>query len=181
MEVNKKRQMRIERQRVRYRKYLRTEIQVFRRVLVALFLLGLLVPLRPTASEVEKRELEKFPEVSAEGILKGDFFEGVSTWYADTFPFREKLLTANAAVERLYGLGKQQIHGTVGKGDEIPTEYTEATPEPDTKKKSKKSKKKQDTDQEDPSDNEEAAQGDEGQDGMLHEVPESVEIGRAHV
>ena len=47
MEVSKKRQMRLERQRQRYRKYLRIEIQVFRRVLILLCLLGLIIPLRP--------------------------------------------------------------------------------------------------------------------------------------
>ena len=111
MEVSKKRQMRLERQRQRYRKYLRIEIQVFRRVLILLCLLGLLIPLRPEQSKLEKRDLEQFPSPTVQGILKGNFFEDVSTWYADTFPFREKLLTANAAVERLYGLGRQQIHG----------------------------------------------------------------------
>lgn len=175
MEVSKKRQMRLERQRQRYRKYLRTEIQVFRRALILLCLLGLLVPLRPEQSQLEKRDLEKFPSPSLAGILNGEFFADVSTWYADTFPFRERLLTANAAVERLYGLGRQQIHGSVGTGDEIPTEYTEA----DTQKKTKKKKGKSDeagesevsdSGQEEPA----AAQGDEGEDGMLHEVPESV-------
>ncbi len=173
MEVNKKRQMRIERQRARYRKYLRTEIQVFRRVLLVLCLLGLLVPLRPTTSKVEKRDLEKFPSISLKGILQGDFFEDVSTWYADTFPFREKLLTANAAVERLYGLGKQQIHGTVGKGDEIPTEYTETEGESEKGPKEEKPAESGESRPEETAGND-MAQGDEGEDGMLHEVPESV-------
>lgn len=172
MEVSKKRQMRIERQKARFRKYLRTEIHMFRRVLVLLCLLGLLVPLRPTTSQVEKRDLEKFPSVSVKGILKGDFFEGISTWYADTFPFREKLLTANAAVERLYGLGRQQIHGSLGKGDEIPTEYTET--EPDAGKKPEGEQIPDNETAVSDSEDNEIAQGDEGGDGTVHEVPESV-------
>ena len=56
MEVSKKRQMRLERQRQRYRKYLRIEIQVFRRVLILLCLLGLIIPLRPEQSKLEKRD-----------------------------------------------------------------------------------------------------------------------------
>ena len=175
MEVSKKRQMRLERQRQRYRKYLRIEIQVFRRVLILLCLLGLIIPLRPEQSKLEKRDLEQFPSLSVQGILKGNFFEDVSTWYADTFPFREKLLTANAAVERLYGLGRQQIHGNVGTGDEIPTEYTEADTQKKNKKKGKTSDKAaKDKDSGADVEDTDVAQGDEGEDGMLHEVPESV-------
>lgn len=163
MDIHERREKRKERERKRYWNYLKLEIRSFRWLLLFLCLLGLVIPLRPKKSNVEKRDLEKFPKPSAEGILKGDFFAGVSAWYADTFPFREKLLTANAAVERLYGLGKEQIHGSVGAGDEIPTEYTEADKKADVSANGK-----------DGADDETAsAQGDEGGDGTVHVVPES--------
>ena len=156
MEALTKHQKRKERERKRYHTYLRLENTVFQWVLILLCVVGLLIPLRPKKSNVEKRDLEKFPEISVSGVLKGDFFTDISTWYADTFPFRERLLTANAAVERLYGLGREQIHGSVGTGDEIPTEYTETDSKKDSEKESKEA----------------SAQGDEGGDGTMHVVPE---------
>lgn len=160
MDIHERRERRKERERKRYWNYLKLEIRSFRWMLLFLCLLGLVIPLRPKKSNVEKRDLEKFPALSVEGILEGDFFAGVSTWYADTFPFREKLLTANAAVERLYGLGKEQIHGNVGAGDEIPTEYTEADPKPGVSGGDLDSAAT-------------VAQGDEGGDGTIHVAPES--------
>ncbi|MCI8814411.1 MAG: hypothetical protein HFH61_03965, partial [Lachnospiraceae bacterium] len=160
MDIHERRERRKERERKRYWNYLKLEIRSFRWMLLFLCLLGLVIPLRPKKSNVEKRDLEKFPALSVEGILGGDFFAGVSTWYADTFPFREKLLTANAAVERLYGLGKEQIHGNVGAGDEIPTEYTEADPKPGVSGGDLDSAAT-------------VAQGDEGGDGTIHVAPES--------
>ena len=35
---------------------------------------GFLIPLRPTFSEREKRELTKFPEFSVKALLSGDYF-----------------------------------------------------------------------------------------------------------
>ena len=49
-------------------------------------LLGILIPLRPSVSEVENRTLTKFPEFTLETFLNGEFFSDVSTWYSDTFP-----------------------------------------------------------------------------------------------
>ena len=162
MELSTRRQKRKERERKRYHNYLKVEIRGFRWVLLLFCLLGILLPLRPERSKVEKRDLEKFPEISIEGILNGDFFAGVSTWYADTFPFREHLLTANAAVERFYGLGKEQIHGGLGTGDDIPTEYTETDKETDRVSDDKLSEEKTTA----------SAQGDEGGDGTVHVMPE---------
>lgn len=163
MDILERRQKRKEREKRRYWKYLKLEIRAFRWSLLFFCLLGLLIPLRPKKSNVEKRDLEKFPPLSVEGIMKGDFFAGVSAWYADTFPFRESLLTANAAVESLYGLDKEQIHGSVGTGDEIPTEYTEADPKQGVS----------DGDAAGAAGQETAAQGDEGGDGAIHVAPES--------
>ncbi len=84
------------------------------------FVIGIIMPLRPKVSEVEKRELEKFPEFQLETFLNGEYFSQISTWYADTFPFREALLTANSSLKELYGIKTQQIFGNTSVGDDIP-------------------------------------------------------------
>ncbi|MBQ3537931.1 MAG: hypothetical protein IJA39_05045, partial [Clostridia bacterium] len=43
-----------------------------------------IIPLRPTVSETEKRELAKFPEFSISSLISGDYFSGISTWFSDT-------------------------------------------------------------------------------------------------
>lgn len=60
--------------------------------LLVLFVLGLSVPLRPDVSTVEKRELEKFPVFQWESFLDGEYFNQITLWYADTFPFGRRFL-----------------------------------------------------------------------------------------
>lgn len=104
------------------RKWSRILVQVFVILFAALFVLGLCLPLRPRESDLEKRELAKFPAFSFAALWDGSFFEDVSTWFADTFPFREQLLSAEAGVESLYGLRGEEIYGKTGQvADEIPT------------------------------------------------------------
>ena len=101
--------------------YLSLKIQIFFIVLLVIAVIGLLLPLRPKESALEKRELEKFPSFTVASFLDGSYFNQISTWYADTFPFREKLLEANASVKGLYGIQGEQIISKGGKtGDEIP-------------------------------------------------------------
>lgn len=90
-------------------------VLLFIGVTVALYL-----PLRPTYSEAEKRELTKFPEFSVEALLDGSYFSGISTWYSDTFPFREIFINANSKIKSFYGIG-DSISGFVDEiGDDIP-------------------------------------------------------------
>lgn len=79
-----------------------------------------MIPLRPTYSESEKRDLKDFPELSYEAILSGSYFDDISTWFSDTFPFREQLTRLNTAVKKLSGFDSIAIHGDVNSGDEIP-------------------------------------------------------------
>lgn len=90
--------------------------------MLAMFGLGLALPLRPEVSDVEKRELEHFPEFQLDSFLNGDYFNQITLWYADTFPFRETLLSANSKVKGLYGLKTQQIYGAIAEADEIPVQ-----------------------------------------------------------
>lgn len=89
-------------------------------LLMAVFVTALIIPLRPKYSENEKRELTKFPKFTLSALASGDYFDGISEWYADTFPFREKLTDINAFFSALYGKTDIQIQGDVAEGDEIP-------------------------------------------------------------
>ena len=91
----------------------RMRIRAFFILFYCIALIGLLIPLRPKTSELEKRELEKWPSLTWESFWDGSYFSGISTWYADTFPFRELLISANSKFQNLYGLkGEQVIHNS---------------------------------------------------------------------
>ena len=87
--AEKRRRMRI------IRRYRTAVIRAFFGVLLIGAVIGLLLPLRPKTSVLEKRELEKWPSFSLQSIWDGTYFSQISTWYADTFPFREKLISAD--------------------------------------------------------------------------------------
>ena len=96
-------------------------IKAFFAVFLILAVIGLLLPLRPKTSELEKRTLETWPKFTLSSFWDGSYFSAISTWYADTFPFRERLLTADASVKNLYGLRGEQIVGNGGEvADAIP-------------------------------------------------------------
>lgn len=140
--MTKKEQYLNEKNKVR-KKYMHLTIKIFFGLLLVIGLLGLIIPLRPKESEIEKRELTKFPKFTISSFLSGEFLNGISTWYADTFPFREGLMTANSKLKGLYGITTEELHGEIVEGDEIPdadaeitatpipTEAPSATPEPD--------------------------------------------------
>ncbi len=89
-------------------------------VTVIIALIGLAFFARPTRSENEKRELTSFPTFTLESFLNGEYTAQISLWYADTFPLREPMISANAGIESLYGIRGEQIIGG-GSGDDIPT------------------------------------------------------------
>ncbi len=96
-------------------------IHVFEIILAAFFVIGMLIPLRPEASDIEKRKLAEFPAFSGSALWDGSYFNDISTWYSDSYPFREGFLTAGSAIEKLYGIHTQEIHGNATQtADEIP-------------------------------------------------------------
>ncbi len=104
-------------------------IYTFEVIAAVLFVLGLLIPLRPASSELEKRKLAEFPSMSLSGIWDGSFFNDVSTWYSDTYPFREAFLSMGSGIESLYGLHTQEIYGNTNHvADEIPDSPTQPAP-----------------------------------------------------
>lgn len=79
-------------------------IYAFVGTMLLLFVVGLLLFLRPTVSESEKRELTKFPSLSWETLISGEYFSQINTWYADTYPGREGLIGVNNAIRELFGI-----------------------------------------------------------------------------
>ncbi|NLW53020.1 MAG: hypothetical protein GXY87_06645 [Tissierellia bacterium] len=108
--------------------------KLFFGTLMVVFLIGILFPLRPAKSESEKRELTKFPSFTIEGFMDGDFFNQLSLWYADTFPFRDALINLNNKFKGLYGIKDTQlVTNTQVKADDIPDEVPVAqNPKPTT-------------------------------------------------
>ena len=84
------------------------------------FIIGLAFFLRPTVSDTEKRELTKFPAFTVESFLSGEWTSQVSLWFADTYPLREGMISANSALEGIYGIRDEQVISG-GNADDIPT------------------------------------------------------------
>lgn len=131
METNDEIRIKKKKRRIRKQWNLRI-IHIFEVVLIVFFVIGILIPLRPEKSDIEKRELSKFPTLSWSSIWDGSFFEGISTWFSDTFPFRESFLSMGSGLESMYGIHTQEIHGnTNAVADEIPDSTdTVVTPAP---------------------------------------------------
>ena len=55
-------------------------------VLAVLTVVSFIIPLRPTQSQMEKRNLAQFPEFSWEALAEGSYFDDITTWFSDTFP-----------------------------------------------------------------------------------------------
>ena len=53
-------------------------------------------------SEVENRTLAQKPAFSVEALLDGSYTEDLADYYADQFPFREQLMTANRWLNSFY-------------------------------------------------------------------------------
>lgn len=66
-------------------------------VFVALSVVFLAFP-RSTYSELEKRDLARFPEFSGEALVSGGFTRDVSAWFSDSEPFRDRFMTLNMGI-----------------------------------------------------------------------------------
>ena len=103
-----------------YKRGSRGKAAVFFVVLFGFAIFSMLLPLRPTRSEIENRDLTKFTAFSAPALARGDYTQGIDTWFADTFPLRDVFRQLNNWVESLYGIKTVEIVGNVEQGDEIP-------------------------------------------------------------
>lgn len=94
---------------------------IFFGALALLMVFSLLLPLRPTFSPAEKRELAKYPDFTTQALLSGRYFHDIDTWFSDTFPVRDVFFEINEFIRSTYGYrGAGQVFGTVTTGDAIP-------------------------------------------------------------
>lgn len=89
----------------------------FAGVLLVISLVGLLFFLRPSESQTEKRRLTEFPTFTWADFLDGTYFSTLTTWYADTFPGRDGLISMQQALENLYGIRTVRIVRPTGGGN----------------------------------------------------------------
>ena len=82
------------------------------------FTLAVLFVLLPdqSYSVTEKRNLSKFPPLSAETLTDGSFMDAMEDYAADQFPLRNKLMTLRTAVSRF--LGTRESHGVYLSADD---------------------------------------------------------------
>lgn len=96
-------------------------LKAFAIVLATGLVLGLLLFLRPTVSASENRTLTQFPQFTWDSFLSGDWTKGISTWYSDTYPFRDQLIALDQSFNSLFGINTDtQMYGGVTKTDAIP-------------------------------------------------------------
>lgn len=87
-----------------------------------LFVLGILLPLRPGYSDAEKRELKKFPALSVQGLFSGTYFRDITAWYQDSYPGKEEWMLLASKTKAFYGFQGEQIYGGGEQlKEEIPT------------------------------------------------------------
>lgn len=96
------------------------KVLAFGLVLAVMGFIGLLWFARPDTSVIEKRTLTQFPSITWSSFWDGSFFKEVDTWYADTFPLREGLISGSQTLESLYGIRSDQIVGGAMVADDIP-------------------------------------------------------------
>ena len=106
--------------RAAYKKARTFGLFLFIAVMAFCCILGLMIPVRPKESVLEKRELAKFPQFTVSGVLDGSYFSDISTWYSDSYPLRDVWMSGSNAMKKLYGIKTKQIVSNKGTADEIP-------------------------------------------------------------
>jgi len=96
-------------------------------VLVVLTVVAFIIPLRPTRSYNEKRNLAQFPEFSVEALTSGSYFDDISTWFSDTFPGRETWIEGAIFMQSLHGYSDVMIYGEINNNS-VPDVPTPAEP-----------------------------------------------------
>ena len=91
-------------------------------LLCCLFVLGILLPLRPRYSDAEKRELKQFPAFSLQELFAGSYFRDITSWYQDSYPGKEEWMLLASKTKAFYGLQGEQIYGAAEQvKEDIPT------------------------------------------------------------
>ena len=101
-------------------------------VLAALTVVSFIIPLRPTVSYIEKRNLAEFPEFTVKDLVSGDYFDDITTWFSDTFPGRETWIELASQTKSFHGNSDVMIAGDTGNNQEDPNLYAPTEPIEDT-------------------------------------------------
>lgn len=72
-------------------------------VMAVLTVLSFIIPLRPTQSQIEKRNLAEFPDFTWDALVSGTYFDDITLWFSDTFPGREEWLRLSTSISSLHG------------------------------------------------------------------------------
>lgn len=131
-----------------YSRFMLRQISVKRTLFIAFIVvmafIGTIWFARPKTSAVEKRELTKFPKVTISGMWNGSFFSDVDTWYADTYPLREGLISIYHNLQSHYGVRTQQL---IVSNDTVQTEDKDSEKKEGNKKSAESTTKpKKETD-----------------------------------
>ncbi len=89
-------------------------------VMALLTVVSFLIPLRPTRSQMEKRELAQFPEFSWSALMDGAYFDEITIWFSDTFPGREQWLMLSSSITGLHGHSEITIAGDLPVVETVP-------------------------------------------------------------
>ena len=74
---------------------------------------------RPKYSEVEKRDLAQFPEWSVSKLAQGTWTSEVSSWFSDSEPYRERLITLSMKIKDLERLVLSDDNVTFHAADDL--------------------------------------------------------------
>lgn len=69
------------------------------------------LPLRPAQSQMERRNLAKFPEFSWTALTDGSYFDDITLWFSDTFPGREGWIRMSTWISGLHGYSEIAFAG----------------------------------------------------------------------
>lgn len=84
---------------------------------------------RSTESELEKRELAKFPKFSLETFVSGEFTSSLNTYFSDTVPFRDDLMAISSTIRNMTGFRVNNIKFyNVTVAESVNTEPAETLP-----------------------------------------------------
>ena len=97
-------------------------------VLGVLTVASFIIPLRPTVSHIEKRNLAEFPEFSVEALMSGDYFDDITTWFSDTFPGRETWIELASQTKSLHGNSDVMIAGDLNENENDPNLQAPSNP-----------------------------------------------------
>ena len=101
--------------------------------LAVLTVFAWILPLRPSYSQIEKRDLEKFPAFSVQALVSGDWFDGINLWFSDTFPGRESWVDLQNRFSGFYGDRSIVFSGSLVETQDVFTpEQPLTTPPPFT-------------------------------------------------